>query len=184
MSRLERALALYNKACGLRDAGSHAKAAALFAAIVERYGDAPPRGRVDIPLDAQLLLARSLDALGEIEEAAGAYDALIARWGQERTPASRASLAQGLACKGSMLLEAGRLDAGLAAYDEAAARFGADRRRRVARRVAFALSGKAYALAEVAGREEDAVAAFTALLAHAARRKPARSERKARRRRD
>jgi tetratricopeptide (TPR) repeat protein len=184
VSRLERALALYNKARGLRDAGSHAKAAAQFAAIVDRYGDDPPQGRVDIPLDAQLGLARALDALGRVDEAVAAYDALIARWGDERAPASRASLAFGLVSKGYMLLEDGRFDEGLAAYEEAATRFGTDRKRRVARQVAFALSGKAYAVAEVTGREEEAVEAFAALLAHAARRKPPRTERKARRRRD
>lgn len=102
--------------------------------------------------------------LGRYEEAAAAFDVVIATYGRDEAPAVRECVVQALDLKGTALSNLGRPEEAIAVFDEVFAKYGRDEASEIRATVASSLVSKSAALIKL-GRLEDVSAALNNVVA-------------------
>jgi tetratricopeptide (TPR) repeat protein len=155
--------AMSERVYALRLAGQYEAAVAAADALLEKFSDHPPFGKLDVLADGMLDKASSLRALQREEEADAVYGMLVERFHAESDPKLRRTVDTTLAFIAGRLLERGHADAAARAYAEVETRIGIPDDREGIALAADALYGGSRALAR-AGRIAEAIAGYDRLV--------------------
>ena len=148
------ATTLHTRARALLEEKRYGETIATADALLERFGEAPPPGRLDLVVDALRIRATALADSGRTQEAIPLLGELVERYRDIEEPAVRTSVATALIKRAELLDGCGEHERALEVFDELITRFGDAPDPDLREKVAYAFAAKASALLDNDGNEE------------------------------